>query len=163
MSEKSTTPKHVIILGAGASASSNYPLANDLRLWMSGKDALWKKIAETLPEQTLDGDLYKQYNEWIQPAEEALRLFREGAFATIDEFCKLSGQKLQYEVQHLRKILRLALSIQNPESQYEKSDYYRFVQKLFKGDLVDVREDVVVLSFNYDVYLEFLSLSANRD
>jgi hypothetical protein len=156
MSEKAKTPKHVIILGAGASANSGYPQANELRLWMSSRQSILKKIEGVIVDGGSRVVALKHFNEWIQPAGEALNLFRNGAFATLDEFCKLSGQKLQSEVEHLKKILRLALSIQNPEGQYDKSDYYRFIQKLFKADLVDVREDIVVLSFNYDVYLEFL-------
>src|ERR1017187_4762929 len=62
----------------------------------------------------------------------------------------------------LKRVLRLALSVHNPEDHYEKSDYYGLVQRLFRANLVDLREDVVVLSFNYDAYLEFLVQRAVR-
>jgi hypothetical protein len=156
--------KHIIILGAGASASSGYPVGNDLRLWMSSPQALKAKITTALDLGT-DADrfsIFKQFDEWIKPLENALKLFREGDFASVDEFCKLAGSRLQSEVVQLKRVLRLALSVHNPEDHYEQSEYYGFVQRLFERNLVDLRDDVVVLSFNYDVYLEFLLTRALR-
>jgi hypothetical protein len=86
----------------------------------------------------------------------ALDLFRSGGFATLDEFCKLAGTKFQTEVNGLRGLVRAALGLFNPENHFEKSEYYGFVQALFKEDLFSLREDVAVLTYNYDPYLEFL-------
>jgi hypothetical protein len=90
-----TKPKHVIILGAGASASSGYPVGNDLRLSMSSTKALEDRIRKAL-ENAGDVDrlgIVKQFHQWIKPLEKALKLFREGNFATVDEFCRLAGRK----------------------------------------------------------------------
>jgi len=56
----------------------------------------------------------------------------------------------------MRSWTRSVLTIWNPENQFEKSEYYNFVQSLFQGNLHELRSDTAVLSFNYDVYLEFL-------
>jgi hypothetical protein len=149
--------KHVIILGAGASASSDYPLANDLRLGMASSGALQEKIIQAHGNHN---NLMRDFKSWIEPLETALKLFREGGFATVDEFSQLASSKFTKEIAALKKVLRLALSIHNPEEHYEKSDYYGFIQRLFRPNLFDLREDIVVLSFNYDVYLDYLLLRA---
>ncbi len=40
--------KHVIFLGAGASASSGYPLVNDLRLLMSSRAHFKKSVQDAV-------------------------------------------------------------------------------------------------------------------
>jgi hypothetical protein len=47
--------------------------------------------------------LVKQFDDWIKPVEKALQLFREGDFASVDEFCRLAWTKLQNEVSLLKK------------------------------------------------------------
>ena len=86
----------------------------------------------------------------------ALDLFRKGGFATVDEFCKLAQTTYEGEINNLRSLLRIALGLFNPEENFEQSEYYGFIQSLFKDDLFSLREDVVILSYNYDPYLEFL-------
>ena len=86
----------------------------------------------------------------------ALELFRKGGFATVDEFCKLAGPLYQSEINNLRSLLRVALGLFNPEENFEQSEYYGFIQSLFRDDLSSLREDVIVLNYNYDPYLEFL-------
>jgi hypothetical protein len=88
----------------------------------------------------------------------ALNLFRHGGFATVDEFCKLSqdGQRFNKEVDALRYHIRAILGLFNPEDKFEKSEYYLFVQSLFNRDLVSLRDDITVLTYNYDPYLEYL-------
>jgi hypothetical protein len=90
----------------------------------------------------------------------ALDLFRNGGFATLDEFCKLAGPQFQNEIIGLKRLVRAALGLFNPEEQFEGSEYYAFVQALFKDDLTNLREDVTVLTYNYDPYLEFLMFRA---
>ena len=55
-----------------------------------------------------------------------------------------------------------AITLREPENSFIKSDYYPFVQRLFDRDLHSLRRDVVVISFNYDVYLEWLLRRAYR-
>jgi hypothetical protein len=160
--------KHVIFLGAGASETSGYPLANELRLLMTSPVHLrplvlkaWQEThgsteriqAEMLERKTLD---------YRTRFEAALGLLRQGGFASVDEFCRLSRATHSEGVRDLKRWMRLCLSIRDPELTFEKSDYYPFLQRLFEADTPDLREDTTILSFNYDVYLEFLLSRAYR-
>ena len=155
------TPKHVIFLGAGASFSSGYPLASDLRIRMASPDAIWQSIKNGSTFHAED-EVHLRYRAWIQQHENALKLFREGTFSTVDEFCKLAGRRFADEIAGLKKVLRLVLGSHNPEDKFEKSDYYAFVQRLFLPNLHDLRDDIIVISFNYDVYLDYLLSRAHR-
>jgi hypothetical protein len=150
--------KHVIFLGAGASKQSGYPLANDLRLLISSRKKWEEALAGYEDKQKLVGRPITAIgmNYWDKHAD-ALNLFRNGGFATIDEFCKLAGGfSFQKEIHDLRCLVRAALGLFNPEENFEKSEYYGFIQSLFKNDLLSLREDLTVLTYNYDPYLEFL-------
>ncbi len=150
--------KHVIFLGAGASNGSGYPLANDLRLLVASRNRWEQELVKYETKYNLanrpirvDGMAF-----WDRHAE-ALNLFRNGGFGTLDEFCKLAGGfQFQDEINGLRQVVRAALGLFNPEESFEKSEYYGFVQSLFDKDLVTLRKDVTVLTYNYDPYLEFL-------
>jgi len=147
--------KHVIFLGAGASRTSGYPLANELRLLLSSEHHFLTWIKKCFPSEsdtaaTLASEYFKEF-------QSAIRLFREGGFASVDEFCRLvSGRGHIVEVMQMRYLTRAVLGALNPEDEFEKSDYYPFIQKLFKADLANLRQDISILSFNYDPYLEFL-------
>lgn len=147
--------KHVIILGAGASVTSGYPIANDLRLLLTSE----QKVREELQKQGKPID--KEIDLAISPmfrgtAEKISPLFRDGCFATVDEFSNLAGAEFPKEVQALKRRVRFALALHNPEDKYADSDYYRFIQKLFRGAIFPLRTDVAILTFNYDAYLPFL-------
>jgi len=153
------TGKHVIFLGAGASYSSGYPLANGLRLMISSRDNWSKSLREyqerhPSPHAPVSWD-HAGRNLWEWHSK-ALNLFRNGGFATLDEFCKLAGFAFQNEIHGLRNVVRAALGMFNPEEHFEDSEYYGFAQSLFKDDLVSLREDVCILTYNYDPYLDFL-------
>jgi hypothetical protein len=152
------TGKHVIFLGAGASKQSGYPLANDLRLLISSRKKWEEALAGYEEIHKLVGRPITTIgmSYWDKHAD-ALNLFRNGGFATIDEFCKLAGGfSFQKEIHDLRCLVRVALGLFNPEEHFEKSEYYGFIQALFKNDLLSLREDLTVLTYNYDPYLEFL-------
>jgi hypothetical protein len=158
--------KHVIFLGAGASAGSGYPLANDLRLRISSL----KIFLETVKNAA--GDKWSAHLEhltkkFFQQYENALTVFRGGGFGTIDEFCKLvtgSGSTTtEGAVNEMRVITSVALAIANPEDKFETSEYYPFVQRLFKRNLYELRDDITILSYNYDPFLEFLLDRAVRE
>jgi hypothetical protein len=146
--------KHVIFLGAGASKTSGYPLADELRLLIASPAFLHRRFRE----QT--GDLYEEFkpklDDWMNGLRRPIQLFREGGFATVDEFIRLTGSLYEPEQNALTRLLSLCLAIHNPEQEFENSDYYRFIQRLFQRDLLNLRDDVSVLSYNYDPYLEFL-------
>ncbi len=83
--------KHVIFLGAGASHTSGYPLAADLRVILSSperfrlhfNDKIEKLGHIGLPNKfELTDKLEKAYAGF----KDAVQLFREGGFATVDEF-----------------------------------------------------------------------------
>jgi len=97
----------------------------------------------------------------------SIEAFRRGAFATVDEFCKLVSQQnrsdLQPVVDGMRQLTRFVLALSNPEHAFHDSDYYPFIQRLFQEDLSSLRDDIAVLTFNYDPYLDYLLLRAVRE
>jgi hypothetical protein len=154
--------KHVIFLGAGASCGSGYPLANDLRLLISSRKKWENALSAYESKHGIEAGLLTKsgLNYWDYQIL-ALNLFREGGFATVDEFCKLAGgSSFKAEINNLRSFLRAVLGLFNPEESFEKSEYYGFVQSLFNEDLFTLRDDVTILSYNYDPYLEFLLFRA---
>lgn len=158
--------KHVIILGAGASYTSGYPLAADLRVILSSTEAFKKYVeGKTSQHNQKFRDKLLQLFAYNEPA---IRLFREGGFATVDEFSFLARKRLKTQVANMKRLMTVVLALHNPETEYKKnganttttgfesSDYYPFVQKLFSSDLHGLRADMTVLSYNYDSYLDFL-------
>lgn len=118
--------KHVIILGAGASVSSGYPVADQLRLLMSSEKRLRERLGELAPFKTeyVDRIIERMMGE---PASRAIELFRHGGFATVDEFSNLAGFQMPKETQELKKLMRFCLALHNPEDDFEKADYYYFI------------------------------------
>jgi hypothetical protein len=159
MSENSRS-KHVIILGAGASASSGYPVATKLRLLMSSQDALREELEKRGIKDT--GYLARILKEMMGGhLAGAIDLFRHGGFASVDEFSNMAGSRFHGEVQTLKRLLRFALALNDPEEQFHKSDYYSFIQKLFQKGLFPLRDDISILTFNYDGYLPYVLAKAN--
>jgi len=147
--------KHVIFLGAGASHSSGYPLADKLRERMGS----WNAVRQNLPHDgNVNPDDEKRLQDFGDDFAKVITLFREGGFGSVDEFCKMAAtgyaKKTAVSLKHLMRICLCCLH--NPENDYLKSDYYPFVQKLFNPDSPGLRGDVTVMSFNYDPYLEFI-------
>jgi hypothetical protein len=167
--------KHVIILGAGASVTSGYPMANGLRLLLGSGNYFREKVKEDHEEFKKHNPLLKNPKEYDPaPADfcfkyhsDAVSIFRSGGFGTVDEFCKLidlqNDPSLSRLAHGMRHLTRLALGLRNPEYGYQDSDYYPFVQRLFAKDLITLRDDLTILTFNYDPYLEFLLLRAVRE
>ena len=154
--------KHVIFLGAGASKASCYPVASDLRLLLSSKHHFESWMWKCFPGNREAVNLALKH---FSTFESSVMLFRNGGFASVDEFCRLvSGQDRRVEVEHMRLLTRAVLGALNPEDEFEslgqypfvQSEYYPLVQKLFCEDLKSLYEGVSILSFNYDPYLEFL-------
>ncbi len=158
----SKTPKHVIFLGAGASASSGYPMADDLRReWLASADGLRVRFKRAmglgLTVEPRQNWILEEFERWIEKYRVPLQLFREGGFGTIDEFCYLLRGTESKMASDLKFVLRFVFGIHSPEEQFTDSDYYPFIQKLFDPKkLSALRSDVVVMSFNYDPYLEWL-------
>src|SRR5687768_9825126 len=86
-----TPHKHVIFLGAGASKSSGYPLANELRLRLSSWETFAEFIASNFPDNA-DGAAGKELARhfWGNNGQ-AISIFRHGGFASVDEFCQLAA------------------------------------------------------------------------
>lgn len=152
---KSSAPKHVIILGAGASVTSGYPDAKKLRLLLMSENKVREEL--TRRGENLND---REFNNFLSPmfAQDGnmTRLFREGGFATVDEFSSLAQSRFAEEIKLLKWRLRWALALHNPEKEFENSDYYAFIQKLFHRQIFPLRKDVAILTFNYDPYLAFL-------
>ena len=160
---------HVIILGAGASYTSGYPMAEELRQLLSGKQEWGRYLARTHLDARISNN-YTSALDLTDTMQDEMRLFREGGFATVDEFSKLAQARFPEQVAGMKKLMSVALAVLNPEfvfspvsrdikattTGFATSDYYRFIQKLFLPNLHDFRNDVCVLTFNYDPYLDFL-------
>ncbi len=138
---------------------SGYPLANALRLLLSSKkhfvDFLRKALGEVEQSQTyICQGMISHYDRFAPSIE----LFRHGGFATVDEFCKLAtgSKEFALAVEHMRALTVIVLGLHHPEKDFHESQYYGFVQRLFDRSLCGLRDDVAVLSFNYDPYLEFV-------
>lgn len=149
--------KHVIFLGAGASASSHYPLANELRLWMCSEH----HFLRAMEKRGVHLQHAKKIGQFFDSVKESTGLFRRGAFGSVDEFCKLmSGHEHEEKVNEMRRLSRFVLGLFNPEDHFEDSDYYPFVQRLFDRSLRDFRNDIAVFTFNYDGHLDYVLLQA---
>jgi hypothetical protein len=154
--------KHVVFLGAGASASSGYPVANHLTLLMCDPPTFRKALYGVLQREG-DGGKGFDVNSVIsqyQSLSEAAKLLRFGDFTTMDELSKHAlGTEHAKVIRDLKKLMRLVLALDNPDLyHYGTSDYRRLVQKLFVGN--SLREDVSIISYNYDPYFEFRLLRA---
>ena len=164
--------KHVIILGAGASYSSGYPLAADLRVILSSVAALEEYLHSKVPINQATSRAIESFRNWFGKQSKSIQLFREGCFGTIDEFSFLARARYPEEVHQIKQIVGVLLALHNPEerfkvrngentSGFETSDYYPFVQKLF-AEGTEVRNDVSVLTYNYDPYLDYLLYRSYR-
>lgn len=155
--------KHVIFLGAGASFTSGYPLANGLRLRLSNERQLIFDLEELakVTKESVDFEERKICRDYFTQFKDALEQFRHGGFGSVDEFSKLASRKYPEFVQEMKQLMRLALSLHNPEWMFEQSDYYPFIQRLFSDEaLPSLKHNITVLSFNYDCYLDHLLLKA---
>jgi hypothetical protein len=148
--------KHVIILGAGASKTSGYPLANDLTLLMCDRKTFIKEL-DRITEEASEHDVQRWRLE-IETHYDSFRgaasMLRAGDFRTMDEMSKfiLHG-KSHSHIQDLKALMRFVFALNNAElDSFATSDYRRFVQSLLTNE--GVRKDVSILSFNYDPFLE---------
>jgi hypothetical protein len=147
--------KHVIFLGAGASHSSGFPLANDLKLLMTSA-----AHRETKCMQLTQRSFPAEGIAFIDKIGSAIKPFSEASFSSIDEFCRLAqGTNYDQFVPQLKQLMRLVLSMDNP-NHHLGSDYGVFVNKLFKEDGYTLRDDLCVLTFNYDCHLDSLLYGA---
>lgn len=156
--------KHVIFFGAGASYTSGYPLAADLRKILSSSYTFGKYLEEKITK--LDSTAKGACAKWFSELSSTIELFREGGFGTVDEFSYLARKQFPQQVHEMKQLVGLILALHNPETLYKKpsgegtngfenSDYYPFIQRLFR-ERDTIRDDVAILSYNYDPYFEFL-------
>jgi hypothetical protein len=157
--------RHVIFLGAGASVNSGYPTGEKLRLRLSSLEHFKRDLEENgiqttgAPAEYICGSrCLEHFGEFA----ESIELFRYGGFGTVDEFSKSASLNYPDGVQDMKRLMRLAFCFHNPEEKFHESDYYPFLQRLFKDDLCSLRGELTVLSYNYDCYLDYLLLRAYR-
>lgn len=160
--------KHVIFLGAGASCTSGYPIGQELRLLMTSRDYLQRKLKDIYPtNQPISTDpvysiiskCLEHFDRFSQPVE----FFRHGAFATVDEFSNLASGSYPEHVKAMKKLLSFILALHNPEINFDKSDYYPFIQRLFRANALSMfRNEIAIITFNYDCYLDYLMRQAYR-
>jgi hypothetical protein len=161
--------KHVIILGAGASASSGFPLGFELAERTS--DATWipneiakaiRNLSELRSEVQLDGAVSEGLglivNPYLKKLSKEFSLMRQCDFDSIDEFGRVAREsEFKDSVQRIKLVLRIVLSlpIVSQGSAAQDGDYRRFVKMLFDKDY-RLKDDIKVLTFNYDPALEYL-------
>ena len=161
--------KHVIILGAGASSTSGYPMNNCLGTILSSHEGFEQYVRDQDADPQLKQKLIMEFTK----EEKWWRSFRDGRFDTVDEFSSEFRRKLGVVVQHLKWYTSWVFGLHNPQGNSgscerrdttgsESSDYLRFVKKLFKEGAPCLREDIAVLTYNYDAHFEFLLSSAFR-
>lgn len=97
----------------------------------------------------------KQVRQVREPFKKALELFQDGAYASVDEFGMLAKGQMQKEVQELKRLMTFVLGLVNPRYSYDAA-YFPFVNALFKKDSAVLRDDISILTFNYDPHLEFM-------
>jgi hypothetical protein len=153
----SAPKKHVIFIGAGASASVGYPLAVQLKDSMCNPGAFRNALHAAF---SADGDGDKGFERHsviteYQRLSEAAALLRDGGFNTMDELSNfaLEGGHTKL-IRQLKKLMRLILAIPNPHRYGAgQSDYEIAIPKLIGPS--GLRDDIVIVSFNYDVFLDF--------
>src|SRR5208283_3527171 len=159
---------HVIFLGAGASFTSDYPIGQELRLLMTSKDYFKGKLeklyptpfpASTDPTYASILKCLKHFDRFAKSIE----FFRHGGFATVDEFSRHAAGSYPEHVLAMKKLMCFVLALHNPEEKFYQSDYYPFIQRLFRNDALDrFRNEITVITFNYDCYLDFVMREAYR-
>jgi hypothetical protein len=158
--------KHVIFLGAGASFTSGYPIGQELRLQMSSQEHFSEELKKHIQLNTYAPDINSVFVKCVKrfaDFKDSVELFRHGGFATVDEFSKLASVANQEHVQNMKRLMRISLAAHNPEKKFHESDYYPFIQRLFREDkLEELRSEITVITYNYDCYLDFLLLEAFR-
>lgn len=152
--------KHVIFLGAGASYTSGYPIGDALRLRLCSGDIFLAQLEEQLKHAKYADsprlDLRQSVERTLESFRPTIEMFRQGGFGTVDEFSKLASKSHPPHAQNMKRLTRLAFSLHYPETEFHKSDYYPFLGQLFADDLHSFRNDLTVLSYNYDCYLDLL-------
>jgi hypothetical protein len=157
---------HVIFLGAGASYTSGYPIGQKLRLMMASKDYFQAELEKIYPTTNAmtDASLHDGKIKCLQYFDrfaKSIELFRHGGFATVDEFSKLASESYPEHVQAMKKLMCFVLAAHNPEKNFHESDYYAFIQRLFRDDALNMfRNEITVITFNYDCYLDYVMRQA---
>ena len=157
---------HVIFLGAGASYTSGYPIGQELRLLMTSKEYFHSKLTKLYPIDTPSSQnpRYAAILECLGHFDRfshSIKIFRHGGFATVDEFSYLASASYPEHVQAMKKLMCFVLAIHNPEPKFQDSDYYPFIQKLFRPDTLNqFRNEISVITFNYDCYLDYIMRQA---
>jgi len=160
-----TPKKHVIILGAGASITSGYPDANWLTVLMCDRQTFFNEFisrakteGEQNPERWLENSTVRKYYDSFN---QTVQLLRSGDFATMDELSNLvMGGQHSSEILKLKKLMRFVFALNNPDlTHWPKSDYRALIHALFERKS-QLRDDISIISFNYDSYFEYRLLRA---
>lgn len=148
--------------------TSGYPDANGLAVLMCDRPTFLPAVIDRLrAEGERKGDQWvvgrSTLAQYYDSFRQSVQLLRSGDFATMDELSNLAlGGQQAGEIRNLKKLMRFVLALNNPDmSHWAKSDYRPFVQALFDRKS-ELREDVSIVSFNYDPYFEYRLLRAQR-
>ena len=133
---------------------------------MASKDYFQAELDKLYPTGNAMPDipLYESKLKCLQYFDrfaKSIELFRHGGFSTVDEFSKLASESYPEHVQAMKKLMCFVLAAHNPENNFHESDYYAFIQRLFRDDALNhFRNEITVITFNYDCYLDYLMRQA---
>jgi hypothetical protein len=154
----------VLILGAGASETSGYPLANELALLMCDERSFRDKLRRQFAEEGFydENASYENAFASVQLESKAAATLRSSDFETMDQLSRhVAGGEHAHIARGLKILMRLVLAIHNPDkSHYGTSDYRKLVNRVLEG--AHPRQDTTIISLNYDPYLEYRLFRAFR-
>jgi hypothetical protein len=157
--------KHVVVLGAGASSASGYPLAKGLYSILTSAREFETYVDGELGDLDSRAELRKRLLDAFVSYERtgAGCCLREGNYNSVDEFCYLlaKNEGLRVLTDNLKWFIALVFALHRPvdwlgkQTANSTSDYFPFVQRLFNNKICELRDDFAVLTYNYDPFLEF--------
>src|ERR1035441_7830220 len=110
--------KHVIILGAGASFTSGYPLAAKLGSILSSAEDFERYVKSELGDLDSRRELRQRLRDVFDSFErtDAGHLFQEGNYTSVDEFCFLlaKNERLRLLTDNFKWFIALVFALHRP-------------------------------------------------
>ncbi len=120
---------------------------------MTSESAMKKWIEDHLGPEVAK---VHKIQEIFEPFINTIRTFRAGAYLSVDEFGQLANGGMQREVQELKRLMSYVLALVHLDHSYTSSAYYSLANALFKPDTAELRDDISILTLNYDPHLEYI-------
>ena len=141
--------------------TSGYPDANRLSVLMCDRWTFFREITSRLQAEGEDNAAKwvrgkSALSSYYESFRTSVQLLRDGDFTTMDELSNLArGGQYAAEIRNLKKLMRFVFALNNADSSFwARSGFRLFNQALFERGS-ELRDDISVISFNYDPYLEY--------